>query len=170
MADATLFAFESPANSLQGPATKICCRCSQPRPVEDFNKNRKRRDGLQSFCRTCDNGQRRAWYRQPGMKDAEIARNREQRRAIVEWFAELKSRLKCDQCPENHPATLDFHHRNAEEKDFGLAELSRKSTNKDRILRELAKCQVLCANCHRKLHYNLKQARPCSSGVERASV
>ena len=60
---------------------------------------------------------------------------------------------KCIKCGESHPATLDFHHRNPEEKelDLGSANCTRSW---DIICAELDKCDLLCANCHRILHYN----------------
>ena len=58
----------------------------------------------------------------------------------------------CIRCGEKHIACLDFHHRDPTEKDLEVANLS---TSRARLLTEIAKCDVLCANCHRKLHWEL---------------
>jgi len=53
-----------------------------------------------------------------------------------------------------HPAVYDFHHLDPTIKDYNpSASLDR---NWDRAKEELDKCILLCANCHRKLHFNLK--------------
>jgi hypothetical protein len=70
----------------------------------------------------------------------------------VAWFAELKVQLACSRCGEDHPACLQFHHRDPKAKDVSVANAVRRGWSRERILRELAKCDVLCANCHFKHH------------------
>lgn len=57
----------------------------------------------------------------------------------------------CIKCGEKDPACLDFHHRNGKLDKLGNIGTFRKF-GKQRILDEIAKCDVLCANCHRKHH------------------
>ena len=52
---------------------------------------------------------------------------------------------------------LDFHHRNTKEKDIDVSTLIRKG-NKNKILKEVEKCDVLCSNCHRDLHFKQNNA------------
>ncbi len=49
-------------------------------------------------------------------------------------------------------ASLDFHHRNQEEKEF---EISRTGflTKWETLVKEAEKCDILCKNCHNELHY-----------------
>ena len=70
-------------------------------------------------------------------------------------FQEYKKTLFCEICGENHPATLDFHHKNPLTKIDTITNLLRqKGWSFERLLQEeIPKCQVLCSNCHRKLHY-----------------
>jgi hypothetical protein len=80
--------------------------------------------------------------------------NQYQRRVErAEWFYEYKKTLKCERCPENHPACLAFHHPDPLQKDMSVSNLVRSGYSKEKILEEMAKCQVLCANCHHKLHW-----------------
>lgn len=74
------------------------------------------------------------------------------KRELNIWFKELKSKLKCGKCPENDSICLDFHHRNPKEKKFIILHMVRDGFSKSMILEEIAKCDVLCANCHRKHH------------------
>ena len=50
-----------------------------------------------------------------------------------------------------HPSVYDFHHRNPEEKDIGVSVIKGRSW--ERLKEELDKCDLLCANCHREIHY-----------------
>ena len=59
---------------------------------------------------------------------------------------------KCRRCGTDKPYLLDFHHRNPEEKEGSLSEFS-KGYNLDKFNKELSKCDLLCANCHREFHY-----------------
>lgn len=54
-----------------------------------------------------------------------------------------------------------FHHRDPREKEITISEAMRRSFGRARILAEIAKCDVLCANCHVKLH-----ARERRDGVD----
>mgnify|MGYP007082003220 FL=1 len=69
------------------------------------------------------------------------------------WLKEYKSHLKCEVCGETHPATLDFHHKNPNEKDFNIARLTANRPSVERLQKEIEKCCVWCSNCHRKHHY-----------------
>ena len=72
---------------------------------------------------------------------------------VVEWFSEYKNNLSCSKCGESHVATLDFHHRNPSEKEENISHVLRRGWGIERIKSEIGKCDVLCANCHRKLHW-----------------
>jgi cytochrome c556 len=74
------------------------------------------------------------------------------RREKQRWFKEIKRGLKCTLCPETHPACLQFHHKDRKEKEDTVCRMVLRNLSKDRILAEIAKCEVLCSNCHFKLH------------------
>ena len=57
----------------------------------------------------------------------------------------------CENCGYNKCfAALEFHHRNPSEKSFTISK--RYSYSWQRIKKELDKCIMLCANCHREFH------------------
>ncbi len=86
-------------------------------------------------------------------KEYYIVKSAERKKRIKNDFDEYKSTLKCSKCGENHVACLDFHHLNPDEKEFSFYNLKKYAWGQEKIERELKKCIVLCANCHRKLHY-----------------
>jgi hypothetical protein len=74
------------------------------------------------------------------------------RRRKVEWFRSIKSQSGCIKCGENDIRCLDFHHRDTNEKDSNVSRML-VMYGKQRILKEMEKCDILCANCHRKEHF-----------------
>lgn len=75
------------------------------------------------------------------------------RRRIKQWFDEFKKTLKCQECNDSRHYVLDFHHRDPKEKEKALGEIMQRGWSKKRIMKEVDKCDVYCANCHRELHY-----------------
>ncbi len=61
----------------------------------------------------------------------------------------IKSERGCARCPERDPRCLDFHHRDKSTKSFTIGKLTR-GLGWVKLLEEIAKCECLCANCHRK--------------------
>lgn len=109
---------------------------------------------------------RRKWYSLNAGHAKDKTRSRV--KALKTWLTEKKSALKCARCPESHPATLDFHHLDPAQKDRSVAKAVIQGWSIERLEREIAKCLVLCANCHRKLHYEERLAPV--SGVEPADM
>ena len=63
----------------------------------------------------------------------------------------------CIRCGyDKYQGALEFHHLNPKEKDFNPSHL-RKYKFDDRVKSELDKCILVCANCHREVHNELKQ-------------
>ena len=52
-------------------------------------------------------------------------------------------------------ASLEFHHRNKNEKEFTM---SRTNKSLAQIKSELDKCDLVCANCHREIHEALNES------------
>jgi hypothetical protein len=90
-------------------------------------------------------------------KQAYLDRNKRKLDAIVEFLDEFKATASCEKCGEDHPATLDFHHRDPNEKEYNIGAMVSRVASIDTVRREIAKCMVLCSNCHRKLHYELRK-------------
>ena len=97
---------------------------------------------------------KREWYSKN--KHTEKNSVKKRKRKIKEWFKEYKIKLSCSKCGENHPATIDFHHKGKKENQ--VAQMVHWGYSIENIKREIKKCQVLCANCHRKVHW--KKQKP----------
>ena len=92
-----------------------------------------------------------------------IGRDRQymKQREVRELVASLKT--QCSLCGETHPACLQFHHRNPAEKQFDIALAARKKPSLETLMAEVAKCEVLCANCHAKLHWKERNGEATST-------
>jgi hypothetical protein len=74
-----------------------------------------------------------------------IERNRQ-------FVNEFKKNKGCKYCPEAAVCCLDLHHRDGEEKDKAVSYMVKMGYGLERLNEEIQKCDVVCANCHRKLH------------------
>jgi transcription elongation factor Elf1 len=93
----------------------------------------------------------KAWYRSNKEYCAEKQRKRNKK--ITDWLRAYKKTLKCNRCPESHPACLQFHHKDPTKKDLSIREAMKYHWSIDRLKIEIDKCEVVCANCHFKLHW-----------------
>ncbi len=100
----------------------------------------------------------RKWYK--ANRDKRIKQVADRKKKLSEWLRDYKRSLSCKQCGFSHPAALDFHHRDPSSKKEIMAGIAWRGWGKERILEEASKCDILCSNCHRILHYEEKQLSP----------
>jgi predicted HNH restriction endonuclease len=90
----------------------------------------------------------RQWYEDN--KESVTTKQREKKRARKLWAIEYLGG-QCAACNQVvPPAAFEFHHLDPETKDRDPSKMLHLSL--DRLKLELAKCQLLCANCHRIAH------------------
>jgi hypothetical protein len=84
--------------------------------------------------------------------------NRESRKQLYfERLRDMKVERGCAKCGERDPAVLDFHHRDGTGKEAKAGRLVHDDYGWERILHEVEKCDVLCANDHRRVHLALQE-------------
>ena len=105
----------------------------------------------------------RSWHQRH--KEKRLARMYEKKAATYDYVQAIKSQLRCADCGERHPATLQFHHVNSEDKQFNIADAVRDGISLDRIKKEIEKCIVLCANCHAIRHYRMRKKNQKGPGI-----
>ncbi|MEK7497409.1 MAG: hypothetical protein AAB656_00635 [Patescibacteria group bacterium] len=100
---------------------------------------------------------KRLWNKKYYKENTVLEKKRifKRRRDLAIWLADYKSRLQCKSCGEKTAVCLDFHHIDISSKDRSLSLSIKWGWGKDRIMKEIGKCVVLCSNCHRKLHAGL---------------
>ena len=65
------------------------------------------------------------------------------------WINRYKSERGCSMCAENDFRCLDFHHLDPKEKAATVSKMYGYAA--ETIMKEILKCVLLCANCHRKM-------------------
>jgi hypothetical protein len=125
---------------------KRCSTCGDEKALSEFNRRAKAHDGLQSRCRECS----RHWYLRNRAEHIvnvrKIAeRARAQRRAkLLAYLLEHP----CVDCGERDPCVLEFDHVRGI-KEGNISHLL-QNASWQRVEAEIAKCEVRCANCHRR--------------------
>ena len=72
------------------------------------------------------------------------------------WINEYKNKRGCIKCGIKDYRVLDLHHKDGNKKEFSLGMILTNGYGFSRIKKEADKCIVICANCHRILHYKEK--------------
>ena len=92
-----------------------------------------------------------AWSKKNRPRCAKFLRDWTRKRMI--WFQSLKEGKACKYCGESNPVCLDYHHRDPKEKMGNLQAIAQDTADNNKVLTEISKCDLICANCHRKLHF-----------------
>ncbi len=93
------------------------------------------------------------WYQRN--RDAVLERTRKRKKEKRQEWRDYKAGLSCFFCGFSHPAVIDFHHPESKG-ETKVSEYTHRGQWK-RAYEEAEKCQPLCANCHRILHYNQRE-------------
>ena len=132
-----------------GACIQKCYRCAEFKAAEDFSWRRRARNQRDSFCRPC-----RAAYKQEhyqANKQRYIDRANAKRKDLflqrTIYLIEYFSTHPCVDCGETDPVVLEFDH--LRDKSFDVAQ-ALPARNWQSILDEITKCEVVCANCHRR--------------------
>ena len=72
---------------------------------------------------------------------------RDQSRKRAEFVLSQKANKTCLRCGFDDPRALQFHHRDASQKDFNIGS-GAGGRSKEKILVEIEKCDLICAKCH----------------------
>jgi hypothetical protein len=126
-----------------------CYRCGELKPAEEFAWRRKARGQRDSFCRPCRAGYHREHYLANRERYIEQARVQKQRLMLerTKFLIKFFKANPCVECGEQDPVVLEFDH--LRDKSFAIG-AGLAGRNWDSVLREMEKCEVVCANCHRR--------------------
>lgn len=134
--------------------TKHCNKCDTTLSIDEFNWKSKAKNTRYHCCKTCWNKQNKARYL--ANKEYYIDKANKRKKELREWLSQYKANIGCQNCPENHPACLHFHHRDSETKEFEICD-ALCTRGMDVIHEEIKKCDILCANCHAKKHFDARR-------------
>lgn len=122
---------------------KICAKCQVEKDEEEFHKKGDKRHFC---CKICQNAYTKEHYK--NNKQAYLIKATKNRKKLADEKRLLLQKLKaapCTDCNQSFPYfVMDFDH--LRDKSCNVSEY-RGSTRK--LLKEIEKCELVCANCHR---------------------
>jgi len=134
---------------------KVCAMCGKSLPLSFFRSRSSHSRYKQPYCDDCKRKYDREWYRKN--REKSNTRRKVTRKVIStrnrEYLDDVLIKSGCIVCGVRDVRVLEFHHRDPSKKDYNVSELA-ASYSLDRIQKEIDKCDVLCANCHRIEHSN----------------
>ncbi len=119
----------------------VCKYCNTERPADAFE-----------VCRMVKG----KTYRRLRCQRCKRVKTNERRAALRLWLTEYKRALRCSTCGFADYRALEFHHPDGQDKDFNVGDMIRCGYSRETMLHEIAKCIVLCSNCHQIEHYDEK--------------
>ncbi|MFF0154052.1 hypothetical protein [Micromonospora sp. NPDC005203] len=129
---------------------KRCSKCQQVKPLADFALNRQRPDGRTTYCKSCKKQYNATYYNltkdrhNPSRAERRVRHRAGNTRRLIEYL----STHPCVDCGETDVVVLDFDHQR--DKIAEDSRLLKDNAPWERIAAEIKKCDVVCANDHRR--------------------
>jgi hypothetical protein len=131
---------------------KKCSRCKKEKKIEEFNFKFKSTGQRQLQCRECTRlliknhyNSNREYYLKKTRK-----RNSKLKLVIQGYLEQYLSVHPCVDCGEPDIAVLEFDHKGEVKKFKAVAQLLKGRYSLEIVKKEIEKCEVRCANCHRR--------------------
>ena len=131
---------------------KKCNHCNTYKDEDEFNWRYKAQGVRNRTCRACMVNFNRNYYQgEAGKRHLRQVKERTEaaREAARNFICEYLLDHPCEMCGEDDIRVLEFHH--VGEKDMTVTRMVGGGFSLKRITNEISKCQVLCANCHRRI-------------------
>lgn len=129
---------------------KICSKCGLEKDENEFSWKIKSKNLLQSKCKNCHADYAKDYHdNNKPIRLTQIKRNNSKYRSQIRDYIwnYLKSN-PCVDCGENNPIVLEFDHKS--DKKFVISSAVKSNRNLKSVVAEINKCDIRCANCHRK--------------------
>lgn len=125
--------------------TRVCSICKVEKDLEaEFYTHRLGRGGYRAHCKLCASSYKSQTPERVLVRVYEIrARNRQ---FIWDYYVAHP----CVDCGEGDPVVLELDHLDKAAKVAGVSQLVHNTRSLKTIQAEIAKCEVVCANCHRR--------------------
>ena len=132
-----------------------CPKCGKQLLLTEFGiRSNGRR---QHWCRECHRGYQRMYYEQH--KEYYLALQKKRVELHRQMIREAKN-VPCADCGRRYPHyVMDFDHRPGEKKCFNVSiAAGQPRLSWAKLAAEIAKCDVVCANCHRERTHQRRMA------------
>jgi hypothetical protein len=140
---------------------KKCSQCGNTKEIKEFYQRKKYRSGeYYERCKECFKKRGKEYYHLNHERQLTLALKRKARyrKERFDYLEKIKNN-PCTDCGKIYPPwVMDFDHRESEVKIGTISWLAIHDTaNLEKINKEIEKCDLVCANCHRqRTHDRLK--------------
>lgn len=139
---------------------KTCYKCKNTYPLEDFPWKYESRGIKADMCKPCMRERAKEHY--AANKQSYAERTKRNKEAVRLWLREFKTGKPCTDCGVVYPHyVMDYDHLG--DKEFEISDRP-GSRSKKRLLAEIEKCELVCANCHRERSHQRRLAVASGSG------
>ena len=130
---------------------KRCAVCKEIKPEEEFNWRWKEQGRRWGTCKACQRQQKNRYYatHRADYNARKRVRTQATRDAARQYVLDYLSTHPCVECGESDPVVLEFDHIHGR-KDGAVSEMVLSGKSLEALQAEIDKCQILCANCHRR--------------------
>ncbi len=142
----------------------VCRVCGRDQSEEDFHFRNRNTGQRQKICKICSSAYSKRHYE--GFKSSYLLRGKinalEQRNKLARKILEFLDDKACLDCGESDPVVLDFDHREPADKRETISHMCHACYSWEAILTEISKCDIRCANCHRRrtsFQFNWRRAQ-----------
>lgn len=154
--------------------SRTCTKCGLEYPLRKkfFARDPRYRQGYRTWCVKCygelsRTGMKRKYAMDRGFRERvknrmrkwrldhpilARRRNKDRKRRATEFIDSYLKTHPCVDCGESHPATLEFDHRDPAKKRYCIGTGRGGGILPNSLMKEIEKCDVRCANCHRIRH------------------
>lgn len=132
--------------------TKYCSKCKKELTIDNFRWRNKAKGQLHSQCKTCEKEADKIRYSNSLERQQKVLNTAILQKERNTLIAEKAKECGCQKCDEKRLYLMEFHHKSPSEKINNIAHML-KSASEQNLIKEIQKCIVLCANCHREFHF-----------------
>lgn len=133
---------------------KQCSMCGEVKDETEFSYKSVEKGTRQGHCKTCQKQVNSTYYaantvkHKARVRETNIERKRDSRAYVQDYL----STHPCVDCGETDIVVLDFDHVRGS-KVLEVTTMANTGYSLDNIKAEIDKCEIRCANCHRRRHY-----------------
>lgn len=129
---------------------KTCAKCKISKKESDFSMKKADRGWLQPYCIPCNREHKSEWYKKNKKKVAD--KNKDHLNRNKRFVLDYLSNNPCVDCGEQDLVVLEFDHVSGTKRG-NVTALMRARCSLETLKEEIDKCEVVCANCHKRRTY-----------------
>jgi hypothetical protein len=141
---------------------KKCSTCKENKDLVEFNKNKAKKDGYNTICRSCSNIRSKKYYGENREKHLVVIKKR--KAGVVEktrkYICDILKSQSCKDCGTIDIRVLEFDHT-GDNKIKDVMQMVHSGYKLETIKKEISKCEIVCCNCHRIRTFNRANSCKC---------